>query len=56
MPESYEDFIDLVVPELQSRGLYKTAYGEGTLRNRLFGEGDYLPARHAAGGFRRFSA
>ncbi|AUT64565.1 LLM class flavin-dependent oxidoreductase [Paraburkholderia terrae] len=53
VPESYEDFIDLVVPELQSRGLYKTAYGDGTLRNRLFGEGDHLPARHAAAGFRR---
>ena len=53
VPESYEDFIDLVVPELQSRGLYKTAYGDGTLRNRLFGEGDRLPARHAAAGFRR---
>ncbi|BDC42682.1 LLM class flavin-dependent oxidoreductase [Paraburkholderia terrae] len=53
VPESYEDFIELVVPELQSRGLYKTAYGDGTLRNRLFGEGDRLPARHAAAGFRR---
>ncbi|MFT3688242.1 LLM class flavin-dependent oxidoreductase [Paenirhodobacter sp.] len=51
-PESYEDFADLVVPELQGRGLYKTAYAEGTLRRRLFGEGDRLPARHAAGAFR----
>ncbi|EKT4524966.1 LLM class flavin-dependent oxidoreductase, partial [Pseudomonas putida] len=25
-PESYEDFIDLVIPELQRRGRYKTAY------------------------------
>lgn len=53
VPESYEDFIDLVIPELQSRGLYKTAYAEGTLRQRLFGEGDRLPARHAAHAFRR---
>ena len=51
-PESYEDFIDVVVPALQDRGLYKTAYGEGSLRNRIFGEGDRLPARHAAASFR----
>lgn len=53
VPESYEDFIDLVVPELQSRGLYKTRYGEGTLRHRLFGQGDRLPASHAAQAFRQ---
>ncbi len=52
VPESYVDFIDLVVPELQNRGVYKTAYAEGTLRNRLFRAGDQLPARHAAEAFR----
>ncbi|ANA35303.1 Dimethyl-sulfide monooxygenase [Ralstonia mannitolilytica] len=52
VPESYEDFVDLVVPVLQERGRYKTAYGEGTLRHKLFAEGDRLPARHAAAGFR----
>ncbi|MFT4185264.1 MAG: LLM class flavin-dependent oxidoreductase [Rhizobium sp.] len=52
VPESYEDFIDIVVPALQDRGIYKTAYGEGSLRNRIFGEGDRLPARHAAASFR----
>lgn len=31
-PESYVDFIDLVVPELQRRGSYKTAYDTGSLR------------------------
>jgi long-chain alkane monooxygenase len=56
VPESYEDFIDLVVPELQNRGLYKTAYGEGTFRNKLFAEGDLLPGRHAAASFRRQTA
>ena len=40
VPESYADFIDLVIPELQDRGLYKTAYAPGTLRNKLFGAGD----------------
>jgi len=52
VPESFEDFVDLVVPELQSRGRYKTAYAEGSLRHKLFGQGDRLPARHAAAQFR----
>ena len=52
VPESYEDFVDLVVPELQQRGIYKTAYAEGTLRHRLLGNGDHLPARHHAATFR----
>lgn len=52
VPESFSDFIDLVIPELQNRGLYKTAYAPGSLRRKLFGEGDRLPARHAAHAFR----
>ena len=52
VPESFEDFIDIVVPELQQRGLHKTAYAEGSLRHKLFGEGDRLPARHTAARFR----
>lgn len=36
VPECYEDFIDLVVPELQARGRYKTAYRHGSLRAKLF--------------------
>ena len=52
VPESYEDFVDLVVPELQNRGMYKTAYEDGTLRHKLFGEGDRLPTRHAGASFR----
>lgn len=52
VPESYEDFIDIVIPELQDRGLYKTAYTEGSLRRKLFGQGDRLPDRHSAGAFR----
>ncbi len=34
-PECFVDFVDLVVPELQRRGLYKTRYAEGTLRRKL---------------------
>lgn len=52
VPESYEDFIDIVIPELQDRGLYKTSYGQGSLRRKLFGQDDRLPDRHAAGAFR----
>jgi FMN-dependent oxidoreductase (nitrilotriacetate monooxygenase family) len=55
VPESFEDFVDGVIPELQSRGVYKTAYTEGSLRHKLFGEGDRLPARHAAAQFRRLA-
>jgi long-chain alkane monooxygenase len=48
-PESYRDFVELVVPELQARGLFRTAYdpGQATLRERLFGTGcTRLPATH----------
>ena len=52
-PESYEDFIDLVIPELQCRGSYKTAYDDGTLREKLFPEGGArLPKRHAGASYR----
>jgi len=53
VPECHEAFVDLVVPELQHRGVYKTAYDDGTLRRKLHGEGDRLPARHPAAAFRR---
>lgn len=53
-PESYADFIDLVVPELQARGSYKTAYAPGTLREKLFGDGRArLQAEHAGAAFRQ---
>jgi FMN-dependent oxidoreductase (nitrilotriacetate monooxygenase family) len=52
MPESVEDFVEFVVPALQERGLYKTEYGPGSLRSRLFGQGDRLPARHIGASFR----
>jgi len=38
-PETFSDFVDLVVPELQRRGVYKQDYAPGTLREKLFGEG-----------------
>jgi len=51
-PESCADFIDLVIPELQRRGSYKTAYDNGTLREKLFREGPRLPESHAGAGYR----
>jgi FMN-dependent oxidoreductase (nitrilotriacetate monooxygenase family) len=48
MPECLETFIDLVIPVLQERGAYKTAYAPGTYREKLFGQGDLLPAAHRA--------
>ncbi len=47
-PESFEDFVDLVVPELQRRGLYKQEYAHGTLREKLFGAGPRLASPHPA--------
>jgi long-chain alkane monooxygenase len=51
-PESFEDVVHFLVPELQKRGAYPTAYRPGTLREKLFGAGDYLPANHPAAQFR----
>jgi FMN-dependent oxidoreductase (nitrilotriacetate monooxygenase family) len=54
-PESYLDFIDLIVPELQRRGLYRDKYDpdESTLRERLFGAGHRrLPDTHPAAAYR----
>ena len=54
MPESFTDFVDLAVPELQRRGVYKTEYRDGTLREKLFGVGRArLPDTHPATAFRR---
>jgi len=51
-PESLADFIDLVVPILQERGVYKRDYRPGTLRDKLFGR-PRLPATHPAAAFRK---
>jgi FMN-dependent oxidoreductase (nitrilotriacetate monooxygenase family) len=51
-PETFADLVDLVVPELQRRGRYKTDYAPGTLREKLYGSGrarlggDHPAARH----------
>lgn len=51
-PQSYVDFIDLVIPELQRRGSYKTEYDNGTLREKLFHAEAHLPERHTGSTYR----
>jgi FMN-dependent oxidoreductase (nitrilotriacetate monooxygenase family) len=51
---TFEDVVDLLVPELQRRGRYKLDYAEGSLRQKLMGHGGpRLPAQHPAQAFRR---
>jgi FMN-dependent oxidoreductase (nitrilotriacetate monooxygenase family) len=45
-PETFVDVVDLLVPELQRRGRYKTEYREGVLREKLFGASARLQAPH----------
>ncbi|MDQ6881283.1 MAG: LLM class flavin-dependent oxidoreductase [Pseudomonadota bacterium] len=55
VPECFDDFIALVVPQLQERGAYKTGYAQGTLRRKLSGN-DRLPDSHPVARFRRPAA
>ncbi len=52
-PESLEAVVDLLVPELQSRGAFKTEYAPGPLRQKLSGH-PRLPDRHPAARHRVF--
>ena len=49
-PECWEAAVDLLVPELQRRGVYKSAYDAGTYRHKLFGDGPRLKPPHPASG------
>ena len=51
-PECLQDFIALVVPELQHRGRYKREYATGTYRQKLFGT-PQLAAPHPAAAYRQ---
>jgi FMN-dependent oxidoreductase (nitrilotriacetate monooxygenase family) len=52
-PGDFAAVVDLVVPELQRRGVYKKSYEEGTLREKLYGKGErLLPATHPAANHR----
>lgn len=50
LPTGLDDFVDLVIPELQRRGLFRTAYESRTLRENLglpFPENRWAVARRA---------
>jgi FMN-dependent oxidoreductase (nitrilotriacetate monooxygenase family) len=47
-PECLEDVVELLVPELQARGAYKTGYAPGTYREKLFGHPRLAPPHPAA--------
>ncbi|WP_103663476.1 LLM class flavin-dependent oxidoreductase [Microbacterium sp. CJ77] len=51
-PGTFEDIVTYVIPELRARGAYPTSYVEGTLRHKLHGKGDRLPADHKGAGYR----
>lgn len=51
-PGDFRAFVDLAVPELQRRGVYKTCYQEGTLREKLNRRGSRLPSTHPAAAYR----
>jgi alkanesulfonate monooxygenase len=50
--ETFEDIVAHLVPELQRRGVYRTAYTPGTLREKLFGRGPLLPPEHPGAAYR----
>ena len=51
----FDDFVDLVMPEMRRRGLLADlpTGPATTLRERLFGAGDRLPASHPGAAYRR---
>ncbi|KWF05307.1 LLM class flavin-dependent oxidoreductase [Burkholderia pseudomultivorans] len=51
-PGSFADIVEWLVPELQRRGVYKRAYRDGTLREKLFGRGAALHDTHYGARFR----
>jgi len=52
-PGTLESFVDLVVPELQKRGLVQSEYAEGTYRNKLYGQGPNLLPDHPGSRYAR---
>ena len=54
--ETFIDAVELLVPELQKRGVYKTEYAQGTLREKLFGGGARLGANHPGASYRDLKA
>ncbi|MDC5089172.1 LLM class flavin-dependent oxidoreductase [Acinetobacter baumannii] len=51
--QTFADVVEFIVPELQKRGVYQTSYAQGTLREKLFGAGPYLPENHRGAKYRK---
>jgi FMN-dependent oxidoreductase (nitrilotriacetate monooxygenase family) len=50
---TFEDAVDMLIPELQRRGRFKREYADGALRQKLVGHGGpRLPADHPANAYR----
>ncbi len=52
-PGTFEDVVTHVIPELRKRGAYPDEYVPGTLRQKLHGRGNRLPAEHKGASYRR---
>lgn len=50
--QTFSDVVEFIVPELQKRGVYQTEYAQGTLREKLFGQGAHLPENHRGASYR----
>ncbi|MFX6292103.1 LLM class flavin-dependent oxidoreductase [Acinetobacter baumannii] len=50
--QTFADVVEFIVPELQKRGVYQTSYAQGTLTEKLFGAGPYLPENHRGAKYR----
>lgn len=50
--QTFADVVEFIVPELQKRGIYQNSYTQGTLREKLFGAGPYLPENHRGAKYR----
>lgn len=55
-PETFENIVGYLVPELQKRGVYPTEYRPGTLREKLFGRGARLESPHPGARYRDIEA
>ncbi|WP_284255663.1 LLM class flavin-dependent oxidoreductase [Pseudolysinimonas kribbensis] len=51
-PGTFEDVVEFVIPVLRERGVYPSEYEAGTLRQKLHGRGDKLPAEHKGASYR----
>jgi hypothetical protein len=51
-PDTFNDVVDWIVPELQRRGRYRTFYPSGVLREKLFGAGPRLRTPHPGATYR----